>query len=73
MMRDGGLPLGELFDRVRLRVNDMTKGGELAWSAGRIEANFVFFERAADAPPPAAPPDQVVSYRRKPIRDFDLD
>jgi len=29
MMRDGGLPLTELFDRVRLRVNDMTKGAEV--------------------------------------------
>ena len=70
MMRDGGLPLGEVFDRVRLRVNDITKGAELPWHAGRIEAQFVFFERAPDAPPPAAPVEQAASLRRTPIRNL---
>jgi uncharacterized caspase-like protein len=29
MMREGGLPLNELFDRVRLRVSDATQGAQL--------------------------------------------
>src|SRR5262249_20207925 len=53
MMRDGGLPLAEVFDRARLRVNDVTKGAEVSWHASKVETSFVFFERAADAPPPA--------------------
>ena len=71
MMRTGGLPLGEVFDRVRLRVNEMTKGGEVPWNASKVEAPLVFFERAADAPPPAVSNDQVSSIRSKPIRDLD--
>jgi len=29
MMRDAGLPVGEMFDRVRLRVSDVAKGAQL--------------------------------------------
>src|SRR5258708_4840756 len=68
MLREGGLPLSDLFDRVRLRVNEVTKGAELPLYASRIQAHFVFFERAPDAPPPAAPPERVASMRRAPIR-----
>ena len=71
MMRTGGLPLGEVFDRVRLRVNETTKGGEVPWNASKVEAPFFFFERAPDAPPPAVSSDQVSSIRSKPIRDLD--
>jgi len=71
MMRTGGLPLGGVFDRVRLRVNEMTKGGEVPWNASKIDGPFVFFDRAPDAPPPAVSNDQVSSIRSKPIRDLD--
>ncbi len=71
MMRTGGLSLGEVFERVRLRVNEMTKGGEVPWHASKIGAPFVFFERAPDAPAPAVTNEQVSSIRAKPIRDFD--
>src|SRR6516162_11086149 len=71
MMRTGGLPLSEVFDRVRLRVNEMTKGGEVPWSESKVEAPFFFFERAPDAPPPAVSSDDVSSIRSKPIRDLD--
>lgn len=71
MIRTGGLPLAAVFDQVRLRVNDVTKGGDVPWDASKIEAPFVFFDRAADAPPPAFSDDRVSSIRSKPIRDFD--
>jgi uncharacterized caspase-like protein len=51
MMRAGGLSLGDLFERARLRVNDVTKGAQIPWNASRVEASFVFFERSPDAPP----------------------
>ena len=70
MMRDGGLPLTEVFDRVRLRVNDMTKGAEVPWHASSIQAPFVFFERAPDAPPPAVSAEQAQTMRSRPIRDL---
>jgi uncharacterized caspase-like protein len=70
MMREGGLPLRELFERVRLRVNDTTKGAQVPWSASRIKAPFIFFERSPDAPSPAASPEQMAAIRSRPLRDL---
>ena len=50
MIRTGGLPLPEVFDRVRLRVNEASKGAQVPWDAQKIEAQFTFFDRAPDAP-----------------------
>jgi len=71
MMREGGLPVTDLFNRVRLRVNDITKGAQVPWNASKLQAPFYFFERAPDAPPPQVSPEQTLSIRSKPIRDFD--
>jgi uncharacterized caspase-like protein len=70
MLREGGLPLAEVFDRARLRVNDLTKGAEVPWHASKIEAPVMLFERAPDAPPPAVPVEQTAAIRAKPIREF---
>jgi uncharacterized caspase-like protein len=69
-LREGGLPLAQVFDRTRLRVNDLTKGGEVPWSATKLTTQLVFFERAPDAPPPAVPPEQTAAVRTKPIRQL---
>src|SRR5262249_57876755 len=71
MMREGGLPLGEVFDRVRLRVNDVTKGAAVPWHASKVEAPFVFFERASDAPPPAVSLEQTAAIPARPLPDLD--
>ncbi|MGV7216691.1 caspase family protein [Bradyrhizobium sp. UFLA05-112] len=70
MIRTGGLSLPEVFDRVRLRVNDASKGAQVPWDDQKISAQFSFFERGPDAPPPQATPDQVAAIRNKPIRDL---
>ncbi|MBR0814741.1 caspase family protein [Bradyrhizobium diazoefficiens] len=69
MIRTGGLPLAEVFDRVRLRVNEASKGAQVPWNEQKITAPFSFFERGPDAPPEAAN-DQVAAIRSKPIRDL---
>src|ERR1700736_6666629 len=69
MIRTGGLPLPEVFNRLRLRVNDASKGAQVPWDAEKIDAPFMFFDRAPDAPAPP-PPDQVAAIRNKPIRDL---
>ncbi|MBR0789124.1 caspase family protein [Bradyrhizobium manausense] len=69
MIRTGGLSLPEVFDRVRLRVNENSKGAQVPWDDQKISAQFTFFDRAPDAPPQAAP-DQVAAIRNKPIRDL---
>jgi uncharacterized caspase-like protein len=67
MIREGGLPAPDVFDGVRLRVNEETKGAFVPWDASRIAAPFVFFERAADAPPPALAADRVGAMRSQPL------
>ena len=37
----------------------------------RYQASLVFFERAADAPPPAISVEQTAAIRARPIRDLD--
>lgn len=69
MIRTGGLPLPEVFNRVRLRVNEATKGAQVPWDTQKLDAQFMFFERGPDAPA-QAPPDQVAALRNKPIRDL---
>jgi uncharacterized caspase-like protein len=69
MIRTGGLQLPEVFDRVRLRVNDASKGAQVPWDAQKIDAPFMFFDRAPDAPA-SAPPDQAAAMRNRPIRDL---
>ena len=70
MMRDGGLSLSDVFDRTRLRVNELTKGAQVPWDASKVEAPFTFFERAPDAPPPQVSAEQTAEIRSKPIRDL---
>ncbi|HZE54150.1 MAG TPA: caspase family protein [Bradyrhizobium sp.] len=69
MIRTGGLPLPEVFSRVRLRVNDASKGAQVPWNAEKIDAAFMFFDRSPDAPA-QAPPDQAAAMRNRPIRDL---
>ena len=71
MMREGGLPLADVFERTRLRVNDTTKGAEVPWHASRVQAPVVFFERGPDAPPPPVSTEETASMRSRPIRDLD--
>ncbi|MGX5829161.1 caspase family protein [Mesorhizobium sp. 43Arga] len=71
MIRDGGLQLGDVFDRTRLRVNEVTQGAELPWNASKIAQPFLFFDRGPDAPPPQVSPAEVGTMRTKEIRDFD--
>ncbi|MBB4236990.1 putative caspase-like protein [Rhizobium esperanzae] len=71
MIRIGGLPLDDVFDRTRLRVSDLSKGAQISWNASKFRNAFTFFDRGPN--PPAA---QVSSYdnaaiRTKPIGDFD--
>lgn len=71
MMRDGGLPLDDVFDRTRLRVNEVTQGAEVPWSVSKITAPFVFFDRAPDAPAPKVSEAESQANRTRQIRDFD--
>ncbi|MGJ5222318.1 caspase family protein, partial [Bradyrhizobium oligotrophicum] len=70
MIRAGGLSLPEMFDRLRLRVNEDTKGAQVPWDAQKIQSAFTFFERAPDAPSTQASPEQTAALRARPIREL---
>jgi uncharacterized caspase-like protein len=70
MMRDGGLPLPQVFERARLRASDLTKGADLPWFAAKLDTGFVFFERAPDAPPPVAQAGAGVNIADLSIREL---
>jgi uncharacterized caspase-like protein len=70
MLREGGLKLDELFERVRLRVNASTKGAEVPWNASNIEVPVVIFERGADAPPETTADAKAPSIDNEPIADL---
>src|SRR5262249_50068147 len=63
MRGEGALPLAGVFDRARLRVNDVTKGAEVPWHASKVETSLVFSERASDATPPAVSNEQTAAIR----------
>ncbi len=71
MIRVGGLSLGDVFDRTRLRVSDLTKGAEISWNASKFDSAFAFFDRGPDAPTAQVSAYDNAAIRTKAIRDFD--
>jgi uncharacterized caspase-like protein len=53
-MRQGGLPIDDVFAQTRLQVNQQTSGGVVPWSVSKVQEPYSIFERAPDAPPPPA-------------------
>jgi hypothetical protein len=53
-MREGGLPIDDVFAQVRLQVNQQTNGGVVPWSISKVAEPYSIFERAPDAPPAPA-------------------
>ena len=72
MIREGGRPAAELFDRVRLRVNEFTKGAQLPWDTSDIGEHFMFFERAPNAPQRADSAERTEWMRSQPMRSLDV-
>jgi uncharacterized caspase-like protein len=71
-MRQGGVPIEDVFAQTRVQANQATGGALAPWSASKLSAPYYVFERAADAPPPPA----VAAYAdaaSKPIRAFPAD
>jgi len=68
MIRAGGIARPRCSPRAAA-VNDVTKGAEVPWDAQKLEGEFLFFERAPDAP--AVEADKDAAQRAKPIREMD--
>jgi opacity protein-like surface antigen len=56
-MREPGLPIEQLFRRIRLAVHDTTSGQQIPWETSSLITDFTFFQRPATAPgtQPATP------------------
>jgi uncharacterized caspase-like protein len=54
LMRQGGVPIDEVFAQARLRVNQDTAGAVVPWSVSKLEAPLFLFDRAPNTPQPAA-------------------
>jgi len=50
MIRESDLTPENLFERVRLRVHDLSRGTQIPWNASKIEAQFRFLGRSPGAP-----------------------
>lgn len=62
MMRQPGVPADEVFNRVRLRTHETTKGLQTPWHKANLgDTPFVFFEpeESASAPPPVRQVRQI--------------
>jgi uncharacterized caspase-like protein len=70
MIREGNLTPAAVFDRVRLRVHELTKGAQVPWDASRISEQFKFLERASNAPTRADAPALTVRMRSQPMRSL---
>ena len=70
MIREGGRMPADLFDRVRLRVNELTKGAQVPWDISDLEAPFQFFERGPGAPSRADSPERTAQMRSQPMRSL---
>jgi uncharacterized caspase-like protein len=70
MIREGNLTPANMFDRVRLRVNELTNGAQVPWHTSNIETKFKFFERSSGAPPRADSPEHTASMRLQSMRSL---
>lgn len=54
-IREPGLPIEQLFRRIRLAVHDTTSGQQIPWETSSLITDFTFFARPAAAPGAAQP------------------
>lgn len=54
-IREPGLPIEQLFRRIRLSVHDATGGQQIPWDTSSLISDFAFFQRPAGVPAAPAP------------------
>ena len=71
-MREGGLPIDDVFSQTRLQVNQQTNGAVVPWSISKVKEPYSIFERAPDAPPPPALA-AAAEIAKRPLKSFGPD
>lgn len=72
-MKQGGAPVEDVFDRLRLSVETATGGAMVPWDSDKLTRSFKFFERAADAPLVESAQIPFSALQKRPLRDFPPD
>jgi uncharacterized caspase-like protein len=67
MIREGDLAPSNVFDLVRLRVHELTRGAQIPWNASKIEAQFKFFETTLSASGRRDMPARAAWLRSQPM------
>ena len=71
-LREPGIDLNAVFERVRMRVHDLSQGAETPYHLNGITAPVVLVQPTAEAPVAALPPE-TVEIQRKPIGELGAD
>lgn len=72
-LKQGGVPVGEVFARVRLAVNQATGGAVVPWESDRLTRSFTVFDRAPGAPAVASAQVPFAALAKRSLRDFPPD
>ena len=72
-MKQGGAPVEDVFDRLRLAVETATGGAVVPWDSDKLTRSFKFFDRAADAPLVESAQIPFSALQKRPLRDFPPD
>ncbi|WP_305069261.1 caspase family protein [Lichenibacterium dinghuense] len=72
-VKQGGVPVGEVFDRVRLAVNQATGGAVVPWDSDKLTRSFTFFDRAPNAPAVGSAQVPFAALEKRPLAGFPPD
>ncbi len=72
-VKQGGVPVEEVFDRVRLAVNQSTGGAVVPWDSDKLTRSFAFFDRAPGAPAVASAQVPFTALQKRPLAGFPPD
>ena len=72
-MKQGGAPVEDVFDRLRLAVETTTGGVVVPYDSDKLTRSFKFFDRAADAPLVESAQIPFSALQKRPLRDFPAD
>ncbi|KAF0227872.1 MAG: hypothetical protein FD175_2578, partial [Beijerinckiaceae bacterium] len=71
-LREPGLDLNAVFERVRLRAHDLSQGAETPWHLNGLSQPIVLVPGVAGAPIASQAPE-AIEMRRRPVRELGAD
>ncbi|WOJ90509.1 caspase family protein [Methylocapsa polymorpha] len=72
MLREGGAPIDEVFSRIRLRVNEVTRGAFVPWDVSNIQPPVVLLAGNPKAPP-SVEGQNYAAFQSRPIQQFPVE